>query len=530
MPPPRNQPPGCFWAFFLILGLAIFAIFALGMILPAARARFVFVETRCTVLDKRLGAGNDNSWRPEIRIEYQADGRRHDTWTYDAAGVYSNDRAAKEAILAGFIQGRQYPCWYDPADPDRAVLVRDLKWWMLMALIPLVFVVVGIAGLIAGRRRRAEQLRVQVSLPAGTAKTFGTLGLTALVGFAVAAVVAFALFFALARAGAPPWVLRVGSFAPVVVFFIAVVVLGRRVLAGWVQRLPSPERRAAKEAAVGSAVRTEAVGSAGRTEEATHTRPHSGPYGPERTARQKHTTPAAPAAEEWPAVPTLELAPEPATTLAVRLRQDSQKLGCAVAFLIPFTTIWVSVVSAFVVHLARQHALGQHNWGKTFFLVPFVLVGLGLIVLLCAAAAGLIGRLLTGRVAVELSAHPLEAGGRYEVWAEQGAGAVPLRAVRVRLVCRESARYQQGTSTYTSTREVYGQDVLSPETNPRGDGLSGGVRRPLEVPAGVMHSFAAANNQVSWFVQVRGRVGLLPLRLAFPVVVYPAGGERHESA
>jgi hypothetical protein len=529
MPPPRNQPPGCFWAFFLIIGLAVFAAFAWGMILPAARARFVFVETRCTVLDKRLGAGGDDTWRPEIRIEYQVDGRRHDTWTYDAAGVYSNGRAAKEAILAGFVQGRQYPCWYDPADPDRAVLVRSFDWWMLMALIPLIFVVVGAVGLIAGRWRRAEQLRVQVSLPAGTAKTFGTLGLTALLGFAVAAVVAFALFFILERQGAPPWAVGVGFFAPLVVFFIALPLLGWRVLRTWIQRLPSPERRAAKQAAVGSAV---------RTEEVPHSRPHSGPYGPERTAREEHTTPAAPAgdkpvpptAEDWPTVPTVELSPEPATTLAVRLRPDSGKLGCALAFLIPFTAVWVSIVSVFVVHIARDHARGQHNWGPTLFLVPFVLVGLGLIMLLCVAAAGLVGRLLTGRVAVELSAHPLEAGGRYELWAEQGAGAVPLRAVRVRLVCRESARYQQGTSTYTSTREVYGQDVLSPETNPRGDGLSGGVRRPLEVPAGVMHSFAAANNQVSWLAQVRGRVGLLPVRLAFPVIVYPAGRDRHESA
>jgi hypothetical protein len=505
MPPPRTQPPGCFWAFFLIIGLVVFGAIGFGMILPALRARFYFVQTPCTVLDKRLGDGGDDTWRPEIHIQYQVGGHRHDTWTYDAAWAYSSGRAAKEAILTSFVVGQQYPCWYDPANPGgRAVLVRGLDWWMLMALVPLVFVVIGAGGLIANRRqRRGEQLTVAVSLPTGTAKALGSLGLTVMLGFVVAALVGFALFFALVRLGAPPWAVGVGFFAPLVVFFIAVPVLGRRVLAGWIQRLPSPERRAAKQA-----------------------------------IPQEHPSPAAPApgqvvpspAGDWPTVPAVQAPTEPATTLAVRLRPDSGKLGCTLACLIPFTAIWLGGVTPFVVLITREHARGQHNWPQTLFLIPFVLIGLALVVFVFIVAAGLIGRLLAGRVIMELSAHPLAAGGRYEWWAQQSGGTVPLRAVRVRLVCQESARYQQGSSTYTSTREVYSRDVLDPETDPQGDGLAGGMRGPLEVPAGVMHSFAAANNQVSWSLQVRGRAGILPLRLVFPVIVYPAEESPHESA
>jgi hypothetical protein len=497
MPPQRAQPPGCFWGCFLFIGLAVFAGFAFGMILPAVRAQLFFIETRCTVLDKRLGDGGDNTWRPEVHIQYEVNGQIRQTWTYDAAGVYSSGRAAKEAILARFVQGQQYPCWYDPADPDRAVLVRGFEWWMLMTLIPLVFVFVGVVGLVYSRRHRGEQLAVDVSLPPGTLKTFGTLGLRLVGAFIVTAIVSFGLCLILIGRGAPPWAIGVTFFVPFVALLIVLPVLGRRTLRQWAQRLPSPERLSAK-----------------------------------RAVEQDRPGPAAGggtslfAAGEWPTVPALEASPLPATTLEVRLVQGSDKMGCGLACLVVFTAIWLGGTIPFVVILARDHARGAHNWGQTFAAVPFALIGLGLVVFVVVVALGLIGRLLAGRVVMELSAHPLAAGGRYEWWAQQSGGTVPLRAVRVRLVCWESARYQQGTSTYTSTREVYSHDLLHPQD----DSLADGVRRPLEVPAGVMHSFAAANNQVSWCVQVRGRAGFLPVKLSFPVIVYPAGSAPHESA
>jgi hypothetical protein len=40
-----------------------------------------------------------------------------------------------------------------------------------------------------------------------------------------------------------------------------------------------------------------------------------------------------------------------------------------------------------------------------------------------------------------------------------------------------------------------------------------------------MHSFSSEHNRITWKLQVRGRVGVLPLKTEFPVVVYPAGYE-----
>lgn len=48
----------------------------------------------------------------------------------------------------------------------------------------------------------------------------------------------------------------------------------------------------------------------------------------------------------------------------------------------------------------------------------------------------------------------------------------------------------------------------------------------VTVPAGAMHSFKAAHNEIAWTLRRAGRVGrVLPYRGAFRVVVQPGGGD-----
>src|SRR5262249_4297836 len=136
----------------------------------------------------------------------------------------------------------------------------------------------------------------------------------------------------------------------------------------------------------------------------------------------------------------------------------------------------------------------------------FLLRGLGQVLL-----AGLVGG-----VRVEVSDHPLRAGGRYVLLVEQ-SGPVRLARVGVELACEESATYSQGTGSVTSTKTGFTAPGLDP-----GRGWFGGqepVR--LAVPAGVMHSFEAPHNCVGWLVLVRGRALGLPYRRSFPVVILP---------
>ena len=172
-----------FFATFFGVGVIGLALVLGLVILPELRSAREFVETTCVVKEKRIGQSQhiveveqmvpstekkkdpprdqaseedeeqENSlvYRPELYIEYEVDGQKYATWTYDAAGVYSSDRESQQAILDDFRIGQTYPCWYDPHRPGTAVLVKGFSWFgPLIALIPLSFLLIGGGGLIYG--------------------------------------------------------------------------------------------------------------------------------------------------------------------------------------------------------------------------------------------------------------------------------------------------------------------------------------------------------------------------------------------
>lgn len=141
MTTPRPQSAavsfGC-GGFLVLIGCLFLWLIVSQLLLPEWRVNTGYVPHTCTVLDKRLGEsdGEDGkTYRPEIRIRYEVGGQTFETWTYDATGTYSSGRKAKQHILQNYAVGQQYPCWYDPANPAKAVLVRGWTWWAFVALL-----------------------------------------------------------------------------------------------------------------------------------------------------------------------------------------------------------------------------------------------------------------------------------------------------------------------------------------------------------------------------------------------------------
>jgi hypothetical protein len=135
---------------FFLVGILVAGLMFQSLLRPLWRASHSYVEGICVVLDKRIGEshGDDGTtYRPEIHIQYSVDGKDYDTWTYDAARVYSSGLKGKQAIINRYQIGGEYPFWYDPEDPSKAVLVRGFSWAYLFILLPLVFVVVGAGGM-----------------------------------------------------------------------------------------------------------------------------------------------------------------------------------------------------------------------------------------------------------------------------------------------------------------------------------------------------------------------------------------------
>jgi hypothetical protein len=158
--PTRNKPLVWLLVGFLLLSLLLTGLFGHRMIWRPLRVKLFYVETTCVVLDKKLQ--NEFSLDPEvgaterplIHIEYEAGGRTRQTWAYDASGISDNLHDSNMAVLARFTKGQRYPCWYDPDNPDSAVLTRSFSWWSLMAMIPLTFAVLVAGGLIFKQRLR----------------------------------------------------------------------------------------------------------------------------------------------------------------------------------------------------------------------------------------------------------------------------------------------------------------------------------------------------------------------------------------
>jgi hypothetical protein len=174
---------GCSSVLFLAGALGLVVLVA-AFVLPNWRANHRYLPATCQVLDKRLGSNRfdapgpggqgkrpKEAYRPEIHFRYEVNGRVFETWGYDATGIYSDNRAAQQALVDSFRVGSTYPCWYDPDSPEKAVLVRgqgSLAYVLL--ILPLAALAVGGLGfLIAWKTLSAKPIPITPTLPASSA-------------------------------------------------------------------------------------------------------------------------------------------------------------------------------------------------------------------------------------------------------------------------------------------------------------------------------------------------------------------------
>lgn len=109
-------------------------------------------EAQCEILDLRMGPTRFKtsksffgkrrtaSAQPIFAFRFEVDGKMVTASGYDSL----DGRDAKSADYSRFRIGEKYPCWYDPADPSKAVLVRTWRpsrYWA--AVIPLGMIFMG---------------------------------------------------------------------------------------------------------------------------------------------------------------------------------------------------------------------------------------------------------------------------------------------------------------------------------------------------------------------------------------------------
>lgn len=109
-------------------------------IIPDRRVRSTFVETNCTLISKILNThgGIVQGYRADFFLSYKtADGRDFKRWAYGNGldDTFAETSGRSSAILSQYEVGGEYPCYYDPTNPEQVVLVLREKW---LSIIPVV--------------------------------------------------------------------------------------------------------------------------------------------------------------------------------------------------------------------------------------------------------------------------------------------------------------------------------------------------------------------------------------------------------
>lgn len=226
-----------------------------------------------------------------------------------------------------------------------------------------------------------------------------------------------------------------------------------------------------------------------------------------------------PVAADHPGVPSCEdLVNSPGTVLPFRLPTDSPESWTLLGLGL-FAGLWNVVLVVLAVHAGLDLLAGQPDQFLLLaVLVPFALVGvIGIVVF----ARHLLAATAVGTTQLEISAHPLHPGGRYEVLLGQGGTGV-LEDLELTLELEERATYRQGTDTRTERLVVWREPLGRWERLQVAPGTRFEARATLRVPEAAMHSFVAEHNAVGWRVVVHGRPARWPrFQRSFPVIVFP---------
>ena len=233
-----------------------------------------------------------------------------------------------------------------------------------------------------------------------------------------------------------------------------------------------------------------------------------------RAATTRHTS-----QQRFPNIPDdSDITNSPGTTLDFRLPMATSP-GWALFGALAVCLFWNGIVSVFVVIAVNSHLEGDPEWFLTFFIIPFVLVGLGLVVFFFRQLLITTG---VGPTLVEISDHPLYPGKQYKLFLSQ-SGRLVVNSLEVSLLCEEEATYRQGTNTRTETREVRRDEVFRREGFRVHSGLPFETECEFNIPADAMHSFKSDHNGINWKVVVKGDIASWPdYTRSFPVIIRPA--------
>jgi len=229
----------------------------------------------------------------------------------------------------------------------------------------------------------------------------------------------------------------------------------------------------------------------------------------------------------FPGVPNCEdLVNSPGTILRYRLPIESPESWTLVGLGL-FAVLWNAVLVVLAVGAGIDLLGGRVEWVLLAVIVPFLAVGVAGVVLFVRR---LFLTTAVGTTQLEISAHPLLPGKRYDVLLAQG-GSGTFKSLALVLEVEETASFRQGTDTRTERVVIWRELVKEWADLQITPGIRFETHVTITIPEGAMHSFASEHNAVRWRVVVAGRPDRWPaFTRVFPLVVFPAPGPLQSGA
>ncbi|HEV8580811.1 MAG TPA: DUF3592 domain-containing protein [Thermoanaerobaculia bacterium] len=154
------NPKGCIAAFFGLFLLAGAGV-SLFFLLPAVQVLKAksWQATPCTVLTSQLQShpGDDSTtYSVDVSYVYSFGGRAYRSSRYQFLGGSSGGYAEKERIVRRLPPLTRTTCYVNPEKPSEAVMNRDFSSEYAFGLVPLLFVAVGLGGIIFTLRGKLQ--------------------------------------------------------------------------------------------------------------------------------------------------------------------------------------------------------------------------------------------------------------------------------------------------------------------------------------------------------------------------------------
>jgi hypothetical protein len=164
-PPAANRwGSGCLVLFFFVF-FAMGCLFLWFMFLTPAYQMVQatqWQQTPCRIISSEVKThrGSDgNTYSIHIVYSYEFDGQLYESDRYKFADWSSSGWGGKQKVVNRYPPGAVAECYVNPAEPSQAVIHRGFSTDMFFGVIPLVFIAVGLSGMIWGPRLATSRPR-----------------------------------------------------------------------------------------------------------------------------------------------------------------------------------------------------------------------------------------------------------------------------------------------------------------------------------------------------------------------------------